>query len=294
VSLTLDAGQLTAPEPFLEVHLHEVQLVPTLCGACVGYEQGRWRAEEFAAHVMEWLPEFALTASEWKGLGHANAVQLLRKAARTVYSTDKFKARGEFGELILHALVRQVHKSNPAISKIYYKTAPNETVKGFDAVHVVGPPENMELWLGEAKFYSNISKAIADVVAELEAHCATDYLRTEFLLLAGKLDSELPHAEKLRTLFSQNISLDRVFTRLCIPVLLTYDSPCVQSHTACDNEYLESFTSELETHYKSFATKLGATNIPGDVRVHLLLLPMHTKTILIDHLDRSLRAWQSL
>lgn len=114
---------------------------------------------------------------------HANSVSLIRRAAKVVYDTKKFKKRGEFGELLLHAIVRQVHKSIPAISKIYYKTANTDTVKGFDAVHVVGPPNHMELWLGEAKFYNDIGGAIRDVVTELETHLGTDYLRAEFNLI---------------------------------------------------------------------------------------------------------------
>jgi Cap4 SAVED domain len=108
-----------------------------------------------------WLPEFALKHSELTDLNTGNAVQLVRDAAKRVYESKKFENRGEFGELFLHAAIRQVFDSLPAISKIYYETARNDTAKGFDAVHVVVSPANeLELWLGEAKFYNEVTRAV--------------------------------------------------------------------------------------------------------------------------------------
>src|SRR5262245_58620812 len=117
-----DPQHLPKPEPFLTVRVHRVDLSPTICGLCVGYENGSWRAESLAHHIVEWLPEFALTPAEWTTMHSANSVQMIRRAAQIVYTSEKFKNRGEFGELFLHAAIRQVHNSLPAISKIYYKT----------------------------------------------------------------------------------------------------------------------------------------------------------------------------
>jgi hypothetical protein len=283
------------PEPFLKVRVHRAGVAPSLCGLCVGYERNEWRTAQLAHHIFEWLPEFALTPSEYQSMQHANSVKLIRRAAQQVYTSKKFENRGEFGELLLHAIVRQVHNSIPAISKIYYKTANNDTVKGFDAVHVVGPPEDMELWLGEAKFYENIGRAIRDVVAELETHLGTDYLRAEFNLITGKIDDAIPHAEKLKMLLSPNTSLDEVFERVCIPVLLTYESECVKKHTDCDNTYENAFRAEIERHYTSFRTALTTKNLlPKDVTVHLFLLPLAEKKKLLAAFDQKLKSWQNL
>ena len=131
---------------------------------------------------MEWLPEFALDHTEQQNINAGSAARALRNAAQRVYQTDKFKKRGEFGELLLHIAVRQVFGSIPAISKIYYKDSVNATVKGFDCVHIVDAPQSLELWLGEVKFYESAARAITDVVKELEAHTQHDYLRREFQL----------------------------------------------------------------------------------------------------------------
>jgi HamA len=278
------------PRPFMEIRVHDLTVMPTVTGLCIGYERGQWRAPQFADHLMEWLPEFALTYTEIEGIHSGNMVALMREAAKKVYATKKFKNRGEFGELFLHAAIRQVFGSLPAISKIYYKSARNETVKGFDAVHVISGAEGLELWLGEAKFYDDIGRAIRDVVKELKVHTERDYLRDEFLLIAGKIDQSWPHAESLKTLLSPNTSLDQVFKSVSIPVLLTYDSPCVATHKECSEDYVKEFRKEVMRHYVAFKSK----ELPKNVTVHLFLLPLELKQGLIAELDRKLRGWQEL
>jgi hypothetical protein len=282
------------PQPFLTVRVHDFHSAPTLCGLCVGYENKVWRSKQFADHVVEWIPEFALTPSEWLAMRHFDSVPKVRRAVKAVYESQKFEKRGEFGELFLHIAIRQVHNSLPAISKIYYKSARNDTVKGFDAVHVVGTPDDLELWLGEAKFYEDIDAAIRDVIEELGNHLATDYLRDEFLLITGKIDDSWPHAATLKKLLSPNMSLDEVFSRACVPVLLTYDSDCLTRYNKCTDEYKAEFKIEVTKHYRSFVQRLKGKRIPAEVRIHLFLLPLHTKKVLIQELDEKLKIWQQL
>lgn len=214
-------AELEQPRSFLTIRVHRVDLVPTLIGLCVGYERGRWRSRELVNHMMEWLPEFALNYAERKSFNAATAVRLIRAAARSIYNTSKFANRGEFGELLLHIAIRQVYNTIPAISKLYYKDADNDTVKGFDAVHVVVTPERIELWLGEAKLYDNISRAISATIEELKVHTSDKYLRREFATITNKIDGAWPHAARLKRLLDPNTSLDEVFDAMCIPVLLT-------------------------------------------------------------------------
>lgn len=278
------------PAPFLKVRVHDLSSSPSVTGLCVGYERREWRTSQFANHIIEWLPEFALKHSELTDMHSGNAVQLLRNAAKRVYESEKFKNRGEFGELLLHAAIRQVFDSQPAISKLFYKSARNETVKGFDAVHVVGQPGNLELWLGEAKFYQDVDAAINAVVAELQAHTETDYLRDEFLLIKGKIDPSWPHARDLESMLSENTSLDVIFQRACIPVLLTYDSICLTSHDTCDDKYAAAFEAEIKKYHAAFVGKA----LPSELTIHLILLPLNTKEKLLKALDDKLRALQSI
>ena len=132
----------------------------------------------------------------------------MKKAAKAVYQTDKYKNRGEFGELILHALIREIFNSQPVISKLFYKSGINDTVKGFDAVHVVEVENDLELWLGEVKFYTDIKSAVTNVIKELYDHTQRDYLRGEFMLITGKIDDKWQHADKIKKLLHPHTNLE--------------------------------------------------------------------------------------
>ena len=272
------------PAPFLEVKLHKLDITPPISSLCAGYECGEWRSSQLAEHTMEWLPEFCLTASELKSLKPGNAFSMIKKAARIVYQTEKYKSRGEFGELFLHMILRQIYKSIPAISKIYFKDSVNHTVKGYDAVHIVQIDGKLELWLGEVKFYNNATDAIRDVIAEIQAHTKQDYLRNEKILLANKIDPDSSFYPTLSKLLDQNTSLDELFDCACIPILITYDSDTLKKH----NKTTDDFDKELETEVLAIRQKIEkkTSNLNLPVKIHLFLLPLQEKSVLIQKLKR--------
>lgn len=280
----------TAPKPFLEVRVHELSICPPLTGVCAGYELNKWRSAQLAGHLIEWLPEFALNHSELEAFGPNNAVALIAQAAKMVYLSSKFKNRGEVGEILLHVVLRQVFNTIPAVSKIFYKDSSNDTVKGFDAVHVVATQTKLELWLGEVKLYTSIKKAIEDALGEIEKHTARDYLRSEFIAITNKIDPSWPHAEKLKKLLDKNTSLDEVFDCACIPVLLAYDSQMIAKFHNVSQEFKAAFEKEIREYHKSFSIGMDLSKI----RVHLILLPMASKKELLECFDARLKSCQGI
>ncbi|MEX3775667.1 DUF1837 domain-containing protein [Pseudomonas sp. MYb118] len=284
------------PDNFLSIVFHRSADVGDDLALCAGFERGEWRSDQFADHVIEWLPEFALSYSEINEIGHHNALRLIKRAAKIVYDTAKYGSRGEFGEVLLHIAIRQVYQTLPAINKIYYKSSVNETVKGFDAVHVVKKESGLELWVGETKFYNTVSKAIYDVSKEIIEHLETDYLKSEFILIRNKIDPQWPEATELKELLHENTSLDKVFERACIPVLLTYDSKVV-SEGGADKEYEKNIQNEVAEAYTSMRSKLNeqylarfSTALP--ITVHVILIPLKEKKELVSALDKRLKALQ--
>lgn len=275
---------------FFKVHCQQMQLDPKLHGVCAGYESGKWRAEQLSRYLMEWLPEFCLSYSEHESIKGTNAVSQLRAAAKTVYDTDKYDRRGEFGELLLHALLRETVKTEPAISKIFFKDSVNNTVKGFDAIHVVDTPSGLELWLGEVKFYKDICAAIADVTGELKAHFEDDYLKKEFMLITNKLDPAWSGTPKLKSLLHRNKSLDEVVSTLVVPVLLTYESKTTQGYSKACAEY----TQKIEEELAKIHTRFTKANPVTHVRIELFLFPMVSKQDLLDQLHMRLVAAQNI
>lgn len=283
------------PEPFFTTSCPGVGLVVHECdfdGLNVGYEEGAWRYEAFSEYLMEWIPEFALCASDYKKIKGKSARFFLRRAAQRVYQTKKTSNRGEIGEILLHTLIRELYHSIPAISKIYFKTSPNDTVKGFDAVHVVSCEGNFELWLGEVKFYTDIRSAIHDVLEELEKHTQTDYLRNEFVLIEDKIDDSWKDAETFHQLLSQRKSLDEIFTNLRFPVLLTYESQTVKNTSTITEAFTKLLVSELQKHHLDFTNTLNRS-CSRKLSVHLFLLPLADKAKLIEAFDKKLLGMNS-
>jgi len=276
------------PNEFFRRLFEEKTSNPKLSVICAGFERGKWRSEALAQHLLEWLPEFALSHSEISAITPQNVVRLLREAATTIYTSAKYQKRGEVGELILHACVRQLFNTLPAISKIYFKDSTNSTVKGFDCVQVCPGPEGLELWLGECKFYKNISRAINDVIKEISEHCQDDYLRKEFILIQHKIDASWPYADELKMLLSTESSLDDVFKKAVIPVLLTYESNTTGSATAEDASYIQKITQEALAHHANFINKMAGLS----VEIALILFPMRVKDELVSEMDKRLKGIQ--
>lgn len=277
--------------PFFNVIVHQEDENRDLNGLCAGFEMKSWRKEQLVDHLMDYIPEFALTYSELEAIDARDIRRMLRNAAMAIYNSEKYQNRGEFGELLLHVVIRELYHTIPAISKIYYKDSPNETVKGFDAVHVVCHNDDLELWLGEVKFYTNINNAINDVVSEILDHITKDYLRNEFIAITNKIDTKWPHANKLKKLLDPNTSLDMVFDRACIPVLLTYNSTVIAKYDKSSNEYKEEITNEFCRLYEKFVEKLS-DKVP--LTVHLFLLPLKTKAELVECFDKRLKQLQCI
>ncbi|THF84444.1 HamA C-terminal domain-containing protein [Cohnella fermenti] len=279
MSMTYFESHLVFDEYISKTHLR---------GFSVGYELNEYRYDSIVELIFNALPDFALSHSELATLGSNNCVRKMKKAAKLVYESDKYTRRGEFGEVLLHIVMRDYFNTIPAISKLYYKDSSNDTVKGFDAVHIVPIKDELELWLGEVKFYNNCSTAIRDVIKELWVHTDKDFLRKEFLFVSNKIDASWPHASQLQTLIDDRTSLDKIFSRLKIPVLLTYDSDVIKKHRVVTDTFKDELITELEANHQLFRNG----GLPTTVEFVLILIPLEEKKILVDQLHQELRGWQ--
>ena len=275
---------LEPPEKFFDIRTSDTQHNPYLITACAGYELGKWREKQLAEYLIEWLPEFCLKYTEIKSLGSNNAVRLLKKAASNVYATKKFKNRGEIGEIILHAIIRHEFNTIPLISKIYYKDAPNDTVKVFDCVHVVENSGTLELWLGEAKFYSEFDKAAKDVAEEIKKHIEMGYLRSEFTAICNKFDDNHPSTKEISEMLGKYNSLDNIFKKLVIPTLITYESATVRDYNSISENFENALDQEIKKNYTYFVDKIGKI----DIIIHLIMVPLYQKSALVEAFDKEL------
>lgn len=275
------------PVALLSATVDDAALDPALLTVTVDYEAQVWRASALARHVVEWVLDFALRRSERENLSAGRIHDVLHRSVRATFGNGR--DRGVPGEILLHAICRQFFGSDTVISKVWFKTAHNDTYKGFDVVHYVHVGNELQLWLGEAKFYRYLTRAIRDAASGVEDHLDRDYLRSEFALIADKIEDDHPHANALRTLMHQNTSLDQVFSRVVVPVFVAYDSPAAGEHVQVGESYRAAIEAEARRAWMRFSRALGP-DLP--VTVRLFLLPMSTKQALLDALDVELARWR--
>lgn len=288
------------PETVLSIITQEIHDEVSLLAVCAGHEDKIWRHAALAEDLLRWSADWILTHEELQGFNSGNGFDLLSKALVRVYTSPKYEGRGEVGELLLHIILRKFLNSERAISRIYFKDAPNMTVNGFDAVHIVaaegsdGAEDELELWLGESKFYVNSYDAISAVLKELQEHLNTSYLRTEFAAISDKIPTAWKHADAVKNLLARRVSLDEVFERVVVPVFITFDSDILTKHQTSSAEYQTEMADYMRTEWEGFQRRLNNLELPREVRVHLILLPMATKKKLIDTFDGRLKRWQEL
>ncbi len=277
----------------LQVRVHVAPKSVSVDALCAGYELGTWRAAQLVEDIFDrHLLTFALSYSELERMTSQTAVQSIRDAAMSVYSTDKYQKRGEFGELLLHAALVDFYRAEPAVSKIYYEDSSNDVVKGFDSVHIVGDEEGrLKIWFGEAKFYSDLDSAIASALADIDAHLQSDFLKKEFIFIGRKVDATWPHADAFKALIARSRSLDEISTSIVMPIFLTYDSDVVGNHDVVSPEYVSELSSEVEAALGRFESKLRK---PLEVEIRLILVPLKSKTRLVDLMHAKLRAMQGI
>lgn len=256
----------------------------------IGFDQNQFRLQPLVNIIRSVIPEFSLGYYCGTEIPLTEMVNRLKEAASTVYDTDKYQRRGEFGELILHLLLRDFHGTIPLVSKIYFKDAVNVNVHGFDGVHVTISGTEKKLWLGESKLYADGSAGIRDLVADIKKHLTADYLRKEFSLISRKLPSDVPEIEHWRGLMDENQKLDTIFKSIVVPMVCTYSSEIFQKHTNECSQYFNDFETECLQLAQEFRNNIPVNN----VEIILLLLPVPDKNELNTEIDKRLKAMQNI
>lgn len=256
----------------------------------VGFDQNKFRLQPLVDIIRSVIPEYALGYHIGNNILLTEMVDRLNDAAKTVYTTDKYKQRGEFGELILHLLLRDFCNSIPLISTIFFRDSPNVPAHGFDGVHITVDGNDRKLWLGESKLYKSGSNGISDLVNDISKHFNADYLKQQFNLITRKLPEETPEIDYWRKLMHKHQKLDVIFSSIVIPMVCTYNSDLFVNHSDETDLYIEDFKKECLDLHADFKKKLTTSNL----EILLLLLPVPNKDELNTELDARLKAMQKI
>ena len=267
------AGQ---PKKFLEViHRSDEGEVVGLA-ACAGFELGQWRYKKFADHLINWLPNFAMKEDEIARIGPENPLDLLREAAYRVFTEEAGKKRGEIGELLLHILCVTEYRAAAFAIRVFYKMRSNDQVTGFDSTLVTVEEEtgDIELWLGEAKFYTDTKGAISAALRSLKGHLDAGFLEESKILIGPKIEPSAPGYEQLQWLFDGGSKLDEIVKRIVIPVLIASESDAAKAYVDDPEGYTDIVIKEFEYVRGRFADAQAELN----VRIVAIYVPLLSKT----------------
>lgn len=255
---------------------------------CAGFEMQAWRCDEFAFHLASWLPDYALLESELKA-GHGDWLLKLRQAAVRVYTTKRFRNRGEVGEIALHAVCREFFGTIPIAPRVFYKTASNDVVKAFDLVHARVPPTGpIEIWLGESKIYRRGQIAIKSAVESIGKHVKAGFLSNEKMLIGPTIPKDTARYDEISALFKQQTSLDELIKHAVFPIIILSDSKAAMTAQQQDAAYLAAVKSELDT----LSAYIQANGLTVNLRIVLIYVPLATKLDLIKAFDKRLKGLQ--
>ena len=277
-----------------------------------------YRWEPLVNLLQNVIPEFAF--AHHVPINKLNAVERVREAAKAIYKIKEFNEvrliyenggfitddekdkkakkeleRGEFGELILHLLLRDYCETLPLLSKIFFKDSLGSAVHGFDAVHI--EPKTKTLWLGESKLYVDGKKGIKALVEDIKNHFNMDYLHDEFSIITRKVEIDGTNYIKDRDywldLMDQNTKLDVLFKSVKIPLLCTYTS---ENFTNYEDENIQEFINdyqhEVQTLQKYFETNYEPKRT--DLDIVLLLFPVKSKNELVLRMHKKLYYLQNI
>lgn len=275
----------------------------------------QYRIKPLIEKLTHVIHEFAFGFHEGESTDNTEILPKLIEAAQSIYKIDAFQKvkdlcqegegladdvedkylrRGEFGELILHLLLRDFHNTIPLLSKVYFKDSFGHAVHGFDAVHI--EPNTKTLWLGESKLYKDGKAGIRALITDIEEHFKSDYLNSEFLIISKKLKhfDNIPEKDHWIDLMNKSTKLVDQLTSINIPLLCTYTCDLFKLHSdETSDSFVENYIKEMR-ELKKYFDENNNHPLKTKLNIILVLFPVQNKVELVKGLHKKLSLMQQL
>lgn len=273
------------PDPFLlEFHAAtDESLLRSITAYDVQYEFEEWRQKQLADHLVQWLPEFCLQASEIVNFQVHHAQSILAKAVDTFTHTgvqrDKLIA-----ELILHSILRNKENSEPIACKVFIASAGK--LSEFGNAHIVKRKgESDQLWLGLSSMVpvGRMADTVSKVCQTLDTTITSAALTAEREIIISLREPNHLRAssEEFDQALERNAPADAMLKILCFPVLLAYDSEALSSGYLSD--YIDKLKREINTHYSALKNQLPRK--VAQIKIAVFLVPMESVEKLVEEFN---------
>lgn len=277
----------------------------SLLGLSNKYIDGKWSIKKFCNFFKDKIVLSALSTEEVELISDSpatsleNAFENLRKVKNKDNTEGKI-TDGEVGEIFLYGIMREYYQATVLVPKIFYKQNTNDTVKGGDSVTITLSNNEVGIWFGESKFYSNINNAINDSVKSIsdflkdkinkEISISYDCLRLDNIkkMLMEKSNEELYN--KLKYLLRKD-NIDKLKQHMHIPILILYECDITKSSKSQEElikrDINNIFKEKSFMLLKKQITKLKENNIYNyeSIKFHIILFPCVDKDKIMDNIN---------
>lgn len=275
-----------------------------------------WRIKELAEAIINVVPEYVFANHMGGSIQQTDMVEALRNSAKAIYKVKEYdlmrrycveedqsalaelqkrgyKKRGEFGELLLHLLLREYKGTIPLISKVYFKDSPGVPAHGFDAVHVT--PDKQILWLGESKLYGDAKGGLKALLKDLDEHFKKDYLNEQFSIIKKNLENHsIPQRDEWVDRLSKRNKLSDQIKMINIPMLCVYPDDIYNKFA--DTADSQAFTYHEKTirDLKKYFDNNNNHPLKSKLNVILFMFPIKDKMEFVTELHKRLWHMQNL
>ena len=271
---------------------------------------------ELASCIINTIPEYVFAQYENPEIPQTDTVEKLWEAARSIYKIKNFETmrrwylehdetakteiekmsenqRGEFGELLLHLILRDFKGTIPLISKVYFKDSAGVPAHGFDAVHI--SPDEKILWLGESKFYNDGKTGVRNLLKDLTEHFTRDFLNEQFAIIKKNLENNsIPQRDEWIKTLSNCSKLQEKISMINIPMLCTYTHDIYQRFSDFTKDDAIKYHETNIRELKQYFDEKNEHPLKAQLNVILLLFPVRNKKELVIKLHEKLWHMQSM
>ena len=275
-----------------------------------------YQLNEFAQAIINTIPEYVFAQYEDPSITQINAVEKLREAAKSIYKIRDYELmrrwylekdqsvqddinkmgksrRGEFGELILHLLLRDFKHTIPLVSKVYFKDSAGVPAHGFDAVHIT--PDDGILWLGESKFYTDSKDGVKALIDDLLNHFTREYLNEQFIIIKKNLgNNSIPQRDEWIEKLTQCNKLRDKINTINIPLLCTYPHDIYNLFNDLNTKEAVEYHDKNIRELKEYFDNNNKHPLKAQLNIILLLFPIQDKEELIIKLHEKLWHMQNM
>ena len=273
------------PDPFL-LEFHDATdecLLRSITAYDVQYEFQEWRQKQLADHLVQWLPEFCLQASEIVNFQVHHAQTILAKAVNTFTHTgverDKLIA-----DLILHVILRSKQNSEPIACKVFI--ASSGKLSEFGNAHIVKRKgESDQLWLGLSSMIpvGSMADTLTKLCETLDSTITSAALTAEREIIISLREPNHLRAssDEFDRALERNAPADAMLKILCFPILLAYDSETLSSGYLSD--YIDSLKREINDHYSCLKAQLPKK--VAQIKISVFLVPIESVEKLVSEFN---------